>query len=108
MAHLARVGDPVTSSADIHGSASIPIVGNFTSGASNVFCNNIAVIRLGDTGVHVLCPGPNTFSASSGAAKTYVNNLPAVREGDSTTHCGNPLSVGHVLAGMCSPNVDIE
>lgn len=108
MPNLARKGDPVNCPADLHGWLSLPVVGVFTEGSSNVFCNNLPAVRLGDGGTHAQCPGPNNFKATSGAAKTLINDKPAVRDGDSTAHCGNPASRGQVMFGMTSPNTKVD
>lgn len=106
MPGLARVGDPVTCPNDIHGFPpfviDVPVIGNFTNGSLNVFCNNRPAIRQGDLGTHLACPGPQVFVAATGSLRVLINSRPAVMDLSVTTHCG--VSPGHVLAGMCSPN----
>lgn len=110
MANVARVGDPVFCPKDTHGVPpliiTLPVTGIFVSGSTNVLTNSLPTIREGDPGVHVACPGPNTFIAKKGASKTLVNSLPVMRDGDTTLHCG--LSDGNVVKGMTSPNTFVE
>lgn len=105
-AGLARVADAVFCNADIHGFPpfviSLPTVGSFTSGSTNVFCNSRPAIRQGDPGTHVACPGPNSFVATMGSPTVLINSRMAIRGGDVTTHCG--LSPGNVIQGLTSFN----
>lgn len=81
-----------------------PVTGNFTEGSDNVFCNDRKAIRVGDAGVHTICPGPNSFKALTGASNTFINDRAAVRVNDKTLHCN--LSEGSVTTG--SDNTEIE
>lgn len=102
---LARQFDPVKNNAHAEGWWFVaPVFGWFTAGSSNVFVNSRAAIREGDGGLHVTCPGPNTFKATSGADKTLINSKRAVRNGDRTQHCNDLTSPGEVMAGLTSPN----
>jgi uncharacterized Zn-binding protein involved in type VI secretion len=103
MGFLARMFDPVTCPADVHGWSILPVTGLFMIGSLNVLANSRPAIRMGDGGPHVLCPGPNVFIASAGSPTVLINSLPAVRALDVTTHCG--ASPGFVMAGLTSPNI---
>lgn len=105
MSNLARLFDPVACDRDQHVlspftgtfTVIVPVVGLFTEGSDDVYCNDRKAIRVGDGGKHALCPGPNSFQAISGASKTFINDRPAVRSDDKTLHC--MLSEGKVVVG---------
>lgn len=103
---LARLMDPVFCGSDAHGFPpwvmTFPVTGCFISGSTNVFCNSRPAIRQGDSGIHVACPGPNSFTATIGSPTVLINSRMAMRGGDVTTHCG--LSPGNVLQGLTSSN----
>jgi uncharacterized Zn-binding protein involved in type VI secretion len=113
---VARVCDPVFAEACVHGSPPFlivtKVVGKIQEGSPNVLCNDRQVARMGDSGMHRQCPGPNTFMITGGAKKTFVNNRPKARETDSTLHCGsitNPgTSGGTITDGLGSPNTFCE
>jgi uncharacterized Zn-binding protein involved in type VI secretion len=60
------------------------------------------VLRLGDTGMHAACCGPNQWKAAKGSGTVFVNDKPVHRLGDTTAHCGG---VGNLIVG--SPTVII-
>jgi uncharacterized Zn-binding protein involved in type VI secretion len=62
--------------------------------------NGKPALRVGDTGVHAACCGPNTWTAIKGSATVLINNMPAHRMGDNDMHCGGP---GTLIEG--SPDV---
>lgn len=102
---LARQFDPVKNDTHKHGWWFVaPVFGIFTAGSPNVFVNSRAAIREGDGGLHIICPGTNSFKATSGADKTLINSKRAVRNGDRTQHCDDFTSPGEVLGGFTSPN----
>ena len=106
MPGIARQFDLVHSDADVHGVTFpivVPVDGWFTAGSPNVYANSRPVVRVGDSGIHVACCGPNAFIAASGSPNVFANSLPVVRERDATLHCG--LSPGSVNAGLVSPNI---
>lgn len=113
---VARVSDPVFCEACVHGFwpyyVITKVIGRIQEGSLNVLCNDRQVARMGDSGMHQMCAGPNTFTISGGAKKTFVNNRPKARETDATIHCGaltNPgTSVGSITDGLGSPNTFCE
>jgi uncharacterized Zn-binding protein involved in type VI secretion len=58
------------------------------TGSPDVYVNNRPAVRVGDTGVHAACCGPNTWTAAAGSSTVFVNNKPVHRMGDQDTHCG--------------------
>ncbi|NTW28825.1 MAG: hypothetical protein HGA39_05610 [Coriobacteriia bacterium] len=76
--------------ADAHGDPGDPhpVTGPITSGSSNVFINGKAAARVGDTGVHAACSGPNTFTIAGGDSEVLINGKPAAKIGSTTRHCG--------------------
>lgn len=113
---VARVSDPVFCEACVHGLAPFFVVtkvlGRIQEGSIDVLCNDRQVARMGDSGMHKQCAGPNTFMIAGGAARTFVNNRPKARETDPTIHCGsitNPgTSGGTITDGLGSPNTFCE
>ena len=102
MGFQARLFDVVQCPACVHGFVTVPVTGLFIGGSLNVLTNSRPSIRQADGGLHVLCPGPNTFVAATGSPTVLINGRPAVRGGDVTTHCG--VSPGSVVIGLTSPN----
>ena len=97
-----RLGDKSQVPADAHGCVSCPhpCIGPAISGSPDVLVNNMPALRLGDSGVHTACCGPNTWKAVAGSGTVLINNKPAHRQGDQDAHCGG---VGQLIEG--SPNV---
>jgi uncharacterized Zn-binding protein involved in type VI secretion len=99
-----RLGDNANIPACAHGCPGCPhpAVGPAILGSPTVMVNKRPAIRLGDTGIHAACCGPNMWHPTKGSATVFINNKPAIRLGDMTTHCGG---VGQTIAG--SPDVII-
>jgi uncharacterized Zn-binding protein involved in type VI secretion len=76
------------------------VIGPAIIGSPNVLVNNLPALRVGDKGIHMVCCGPNTWTAVAGSATVMINNLPAHRLGDQDMHCGGP---GTLIEG--SPDV---
>lgn len=97
-AGYAHVGMLAQCSADSHGSPADPlaVVGPITTGSHNVFVNGKLAARVGDTGVHAACAGPNTFEIVSGDPTVLINGRPAAEIGDTTQHCGG---IGEIIGG---------
>ncbi len=102
MAEQARLGDKAESKADAHWCPACPhqTVGPAIVGSPDVLVNNLPALRLGDTGVHAACCGPNMWAAADGSGSVFINYRPAVRKGDTTQHCGG---TGKMIDG--SPDV---
>lgn len=85
-----RLGDQANCPADSHGGDCCPhnVTGPAVSASPDVFINGKPALRVGDTGVHSACCGPNTWVCAQGSPKVKVNGIPVVRLGDATTHCG--------------------
>ena len=98
MPMLARLGDPVLCPACAHGCSACPhpVSGTITACSSDTLGNFMGVARLGDTGVHGGCCGPNTFEVATGSSGVFDNHLPVARVGDMTRHCGG---VGTITSG---------
>ena len=45
-------------------------------------------IRVDDTGIHMACCGPNTWTAKAGSGTVFINSKAAHRMGDQDQHCG--------------------
>ena len=90
MPALGRNGDMSQTTADVHGCRSCPHIcsGPAVSGSPNVNVNNRAALRVGDTGVHAGCCGPNQWTAYAGSSSVFINGKAAVRQTDATKHCG--------------------
>ena len=97
-----RLGDKSQVPADAHGCPACPhpCTGPAIIGSPNVFVNNMPALRVGDTGVHAACCGPNMWTAAMGSATVFINNMQAHRLNDMDTHCGG---VGKMIEG--SPDV---
>lgn len=98
----ARVSDMAQCPADAHGCPACPhpTIGPATMGSPDVITNGLRTLRLGDTGVHAACCGPNKWTAIAGSGTVFVNSKPAVRQNDTVQHCGG---VGRIVTA--SPNV---
>lgn len=98
MPGLARLGDQSFAPADAHGCVKCPhpVQGPAVVGSPDVIVNGKPALRLGDTGVHSGCCGPNTWTAIAGSSSVIINGRPAVRLGDATQHCGGP---GNLIEG---------
>lgn len=86
----ARVGDIALCPSDNHGCIAEPhiVKGPITSGSPNVFIDGVPAARVGDTGKHALCCGPNTYVIQTGDPNVLIDGKPAARLGDQTKHCG--------------------
>lgn len=104
MPGICRVGDQALCPADSHGclKCAHQVQGPATVGSPDVFINGMPALRVGDTGVHAGCCGPNTWTAAQGSSTVFINGLPAVMMGHMTQHCGG---VGSMVEG--SSNVFI-
>lgn len=100
-----RLGDQANCPADSHGNdcCSHNVTGPSVTASPDVFINGKPALRVGDTGVHSACCGPNTWVCVEGSAKVKVNGIPLVRLGDATAHCGGS---GKMIEG--SDNVLVE
>ncbi len=79
------------------------VAGPAVWGASQVFINGHAALRLLDFGVHLLCCGKNAWVAMSNIQprNVIIEGKPAFCVGDISLHCG--LNVGFLASG--SPDV---
>jgi len=93
-----RLGDKSQTPADSHGCLSCPhtAVGPAVSGSPDVNVNGRPALRVGDSGVHAACCGPNTWTAQSGSGTVFINGKPAHRMNDVDQHCGG---VGKLIEG---------
>ena len=75
---------------DAHGCPGCPhdCKGPITRGSPNVMVNGLPASRVGDTGTHSSCCGPNTFEASAGSGTVFINGIKAHRKDDAQIHCG--------------------
>ncbi len=98
MPGAARIGDQSKAEADFHGCPTCPhtVQGPAVTGSSNVLINGRPAVRVGDTGIHAPCCGPNTFTALMGSSTVFINNKPAHRKDDMDAHCGG---VGKMIQG---------
>ncbi len=97
-----RVSDLSNVSVDAHGCPACPhpAVGPAIAGSPDVNVNSLPALRVDDTGIHMACCGPNTWTAQTGSATVFINNKAAHRQGDQDKHCGG---MGSLTVG--SPNV---
>jgi uncharacterized Zn-binding protein involved in type VI secretion len=93
--NYAKVGDLAKCPADSHGCPSCPhaVAGPILTGSANVMINGKPAARVGDTGRHASCCGPNTFTILEGDLKLLIDGQPAARKGDKTKHCGGEGSI---------------
>ncbi len=90
MPEVARIEDHALIT---HSSATCPARPASCDGPANVASPNATIngqpiLRLGDTGHHAVCCGPNLWIAYQGSANFFVNGKAVVRKGDTTMHCG--------------------
>lgn len=85
----ARLGD-LAKGTDAHGCkvCTHTVVGPAVQGSSNVVVNGKPAVRKGDSGIHMLCCGSNTWQAAGGSRTVTINGKPAFRLYDKTKHCG--------------------
>lgn len=97
-AGYARVGDNALCPADAHGAFGDPltVVGPIRTGSPTVFIDGMPAARVGDTGQHADCAGPNTFVILDGDPSVLIDGRPAARIGDQTMHCGG---MGTIIEG---------
>ena len=102
MAAQGRLGDKSQVPVDAHGCPACPhpAVGPAIIGSPNVNVNKMPALRVDDTGIHMACCGPNTWTAQAGSSTVFINNKAAHRQGDADKHCGG---MGKLIMG--SPNV---
>ena len=106
MAAVTRISDSTSGVCDIGEPDCCPHGrnGSNNSGSPNVFVNNRAVHRKGDSG-NCNCPHSGNFDSTSGSATVFVNGKSITRIGDSTTcsscNCGGTHTSGssNVFAG---------
>lgn len=105
MPGAARVGDKSQCPADSHGcpGCAHSVVGPAVSGSPDVLINGKPAVRVGDSGIHAACCGPNTWTASQGSPDVFVNGKPIHRLGDVDQHCGG---IGRMIEA--SPDVLIN
>ena len=98
MPAMGRLGDKSKTPADAHGCPACPhtAVGPATKGSPDVFVNGMPALRVGDSGIHAACCGPNTWQATMGSSTVFINGKQAHRKGDMDTHCGG---VGKMIDG---------
>lgn len=58
--------------------------------------NNMPAMRLGDSGLHMVCCDGNQWKVTKGSTTVMINGKPAARIGDTTAHCGG---VGTIIKG---------
>lgn len=75
-------------------------IGPAKQGSPNVVVNGRAAVRVGDSGVHSKCCGPNTWVATQGSSTVIVNGKRIHRLDDEDQHCGG---IGYMVDG--SPDV---
>ena len=100
-----RLGDRANCPADAHGNPCCPhnVTGPAVTASPDVFINGKPALRVGDTGIHAVCCGPNTWACIEGSAKVRVNGIPLVRKGDATRHCGG---LGRMIDGSADVMVE--
>jgi uncharacterized Zn-binding protein involved in type VI secretion len=101
----ARVGDVAFCTADAHGCPACPHVvkGPIINGSTDVMLSGLPAARVGDSGIHGTCCGPNTFTIAEGDSEVLINGKPAARRGDMTKHCGG---TGKIIAGEAKIGVE--
>jgi uncharacterized Zn-binding protein involved in type VI secretion len=93
-----RLGDKSNIMACVHGCPACPhpAVGPAIIGSTDTLVNKRPAIRVDDTGIHMACCGPNTWTAKTGSATVFINNRAAHRMGDQDQHCGG---MGSMIEG---------
>jgi len=86
----ARVSSRARCPADAHGCPACPheTIGPIISGSPTVMIRGLPAARVGDSGIHAACCGPNTFIIETGDSSVLIDGQPAARIGDRTKHCG--------------------
>lgn len=84
-----RLGD-MAKGTDAHGCkvCTHTVVGPAVQGSLDVIINGKLAVRKGDSGIHMLCCGSNTWKAAGGSHTVIINGKPAFRRKDKTMHCG--------------------
>jgi uncharacterized Zn-binding protein involved in type VI secretion len=97
-AGYAKAGDLAECLADAHGCPACPhrTVGPISAGSPQVWIDGKPAARVGDTGVHAACCGPNSFRIAAGDSDVLIEGRPAARIGDATQHCGG---TGKIIGG---------
>ena len=104
-AGYAGVGDLSKSPADAHGCPACPhpAVGPITAGSATVMIPGfgggdlVPAARVGDSGVHAACCGPNKMMAIlDGDSSVLIDGKHAARMGSTTQHCGG---LGKIITG---------
>jgi uncharacterized Zn-binding protein involved in type VI secretion len=86
----ARLGSMAQCHADAHGCPACPhpVRGPLIDGVPDVQIDGKPVARVGHTGVHAACCGPNLYSVAAGDPEILIDGRQAARLGDPTRHCG--------------------
>ncbi len=76
--------------ADVHGCPACPhdCVGPLTSGSPLVQINGEPAGRVGDTGTHASCCGPNTWTVRTGDPEVVIDGRHAAYADSEIEHCG--------------------
>jgi uncharacterized Zn-binding protein involved in type VI secretion len=103
MPALSHLGNHSKVIVDAHGCPACPhsCQGPAIIGSADVFVNTMPALRVGHTGTHAACCGPNMWTASHGSGTVFINGAKAVRVGDQTQHCGG---VGQMIQGSGTVN----
>lgn len=104
MSAAGRLGDLAQVPADAHGCPLCPhpAMGPAIAGSPDVNVNGQPALRVGDSGIHAVCCGPNQWTARRGSATVFINGQAAHRVGDMQQHCGGS---GQLVSG--SPDVQV-
>ncbi|MBI4711341.1 MAG: PAAR domain-containing protein [Candidatus Omnitrophica bacterium] len=68
-----------------------PVIGPVQTGSLLVSIDGKPAARVGDTGVHMSCCGPNTFTIITGDPEVLIDGRPAAKTDPvqgQTKHCG--------------------
>ncbi len=89
-AGYAGIGSLAECPADAHGCPACPhaTTGAVQTGSPNVMVHGKPAARVGDTGTHAACCGPNSFTITGGDSSVRINGRPAAKVGSPTKHCG--------------------
>jgi len=100
---VSRLTDLAFNPADAHGCPACPhpVIGPAIMGSPDVMVNGLAVLRIGDPGVHAACCGPNMWVCMTGSSTVTVNNIAVCRLGDMTAHCGG-------VGALVTSSADVE
>ena len=104
MPPVSRVTDMAFNPVDAHYCPACPhpVIGPAISGSPDTLVNGLAVLRIGDPGVHAACCNANMWVCMTGSGTVTVNDISVCRLGDLTAHCGG---VGTLVMG--SQDVDV-